>query len=220
MVNGIRYEFFHSTKGLKKGDPLSPGFFILAAEALTKALNHLCENEGYKGYFMQQRGLQVNHLYYADDIVIFNSWDKASIKMIMKKLHQYEVLSGQEISKEKSFFLTATYTLENRRKMIKRIAGFQHQCFPFKYLGCPIYPGRKKINYFTNVAKVVINKISGWEGKLLSIGGRATLIKHVLQSQTIYTMSSMFPPKIVLKQLEKYFCNFFCGQTEDKKKYD
>ncbi|XP_059285601.1 uncharacterized protein LOC132039072 [Lycium ferocissimum] len=229
IVNGIKYGFFHSTGGLKKGDPLSPALFIIAAKSLSKALNHLHDKEGYRGFYMNHAGPQINHLYYADDLVIFSSGDKNSLRMIMKKLRQYEDVSGQEINMEKSFFLTPTYTIEHnrrkrkrrrkRRRMIKRGTGFKHHHFPFKYLGCPIYHGRKKISYFSDIAKAVVNKIKGWQGSMLSSGGKATLIKHVLQSQTIHTMVAISPPKTMLSQLEKYFSIFFWGQADNKNKY-
>ena len=34
IVNGKIYRFFHSTRDLKKGNPLSPTLFILGAEVL------------------------------------------------------------------------------------------------------------------------------------------------------------------------------------------
>lgn len=119
LINGSRHGFFHSTRGLKQGDPLSPSLFVIAAEALSSSLNCLHEKEGYVGFSMSKKGPQVNHLCYADDIVIFSSCQKRSMNMIMKKLQQYEQASGQEISKEKSFFLTHTHTSQSIRDKIR-----------------------------------------------------------------------------------------------------
>lgn len=56
-------------------------------------------------------------------------------------------------------------------------------------------------------------------GKFLSIGGRDILIKHVLQSQPIYLLSAIEPPKTVIKQLEFYMARFFWDSSDGKQKY-
>ena len=41
VINGKRHDFFHSTKRLKQGDPLSQALFILGVEVLSSHLNML-----------------------------------------------------------------------------------------------------------------------------------------------------------------------------------
>ncbi|XP_060211916.1 uncharacterized protein LOC132639487 [Lycium barbarum] len=72
--------FFHSTRGVKQGDPLSPSLFILSAEVLSRALNAEFDNAEYVGY------------------------EGESLKRIMKILQEYEAISGQLINKGKSVF--------------------------------------------------------------------------------------------------------------------
>nr|XP_009793107.1 PREDICTED: uncharacterized protein LOC104240027 [Nicotiana sylvestris] len=182
LINGTRYGFFKSSRGLKQGDPISPSLFILATEALSRALNKLPENSQFIGFSMSTSGLKINHLSYADELVLFSSRDRNSIKLIMEVLNDYQHASGQEINRDKSFFLT--HNSRNRRvnRRIKRWTGFKQVEFPFTYLGCPIYIGRKKNCYFSDLASKVLNKASGWQGNLLSFGGRAIIIKHILQS--------------------------------------
>jgi len=50
LINGQSYGFFHSTRGVKQGDSLSPTLFILAAEVLSRALNSLFDDPQYVGY--------------------------------------------------------------------------------------------------------------------------------------------------------------------------
>ncbi|XP_060182808.1 uncharacterized mitochondrial protein AtMg01250-like [Lycium barbarum] len=94
FINGTRFGFFKSTRGLKQGDPLSPSLFIIAAEALVRALNALYDNDQFTGFYMNPRGPRINHLSYADDIVLFSSGGRKSIKLIMRVLKDYQQASG------------------------------------------------------------------------------------------------------------------------------
>ncbi|KAM3319949.1 hypothetical protein P3S67_007149 [Capsicum chacoense] len=53
-VDGTRYGFFHSTKGLKQGNPLSPSLFILGAEVPSGALKNLHHHPQYYGFYMDR----------------------------------------------------------------------------------------------------------------------------------------------------------------------
>ncbi|MDD0148504.1 hypothetical protein PSY31_22725, partial [Shigella flexneri] len=72
--------------------------------------------------------------------------------------------------------------------------GFQRGHFPFTYLGCPIYRGRTTTSLFSALFDKVQKKLAGWKGKLLSMGGRLTLIQSVLNSQPIHLFSLLNRP--------------------------
>lgn len=52
LLNGQSYGFFHSTRGVKQGDPISSTLFIISTKVLTRALNSLFEDTQYMGYGM------------------------------------------------------------------------------------------------------------------------------------------------------------------------
>ncbi|KAL0315400.1 UNVERIFIED_CONTAM: hypothetical protein Sradi_5418200 [Sesamum radiatum] len=66
LVNGEHAGFFHSTRGLRQGDPLSPALVILAADYLSRGLDRLFA--AHPTMYYQARGrIWVSHLAYADD---------------------------------------------------------------------------------------------------------------------------------------------------------
>ncbi|XP_060186235.1 uncharacterized protein LOC132615631 [Lycium barbarum] len=85
--------------------------------------------------------------------------------------------------------------------------------FPFTYLGVPIYYGRRMNIHYKEIIEKIQNRLSSWTGKLLSIGGRKTLIKHVLHSMHIHLLSACDPSSVVLAQIHSLFAKFFWSNS-------
>uniref|UniRef100_A0A8C0UC45 Reverse transcriptase domain-containing protein n=1 Tax=Cyanistes caeruleus TaxID=156563 RepID=A0A8C0UC45_CYACU len=219
IVNGTRYGFFHSTRGLKQGDPLAPSLFILGAELLSQMLNNLTHDQFFNGFYMERRGPQITHLSFADDVIIFTSGCKTSLLKIMKVLQNYELASGQQINKNKSHFMTASSVFHYTNRRIHRLTGFTRKDSPITYLGCPLYTGRKRIRHFSCIITKVVSRIRGWHGRMLSYGGRLTLIKHVLQSLPIHLLSAVTPPKIPYQSSYVGTCGRIDAQLSMERKH-
>ena len=93
LINCKSNGFFHSTRGLKQGHPLSPTLFIIAAEVLARSLNKLNKNAAFKGFGLPKWSPKINYLSYVDDTVLFCSGDRVSIIKMMKVLRYYETTS-------------------------------------------------------------------------------------------------------------------------------
>lgn len=64
---------------------------------------------------------------------------------------------------KKSFFIHGSKTSIYRINRIRQATGFIEKVFPFNYLGCPIYIGKKRIAYFDGLVTKIVQKISGWK---------------------------------------------------------
>lgn len=219
IINGTRHGFFHSTRGLKQGDPLSPAFFILGAEVLSRMLNNLHQHYLYSDFQMERKGPQINHLSFADDVIIFTSTSNYSLKLIIKTLQLYETTSGQLINKDKSQFMIPENTPTDIVDRVHNVTGFRCTHGPITSLGCPVYIGGQRIIYFTGMVSKVISRIKGWQTKILSYGGRVTLIKSVLQSLPIHLLNATTPTSTTLKQIKCLIADFFWGWENEKRKY-
>nr|GEV45524.1 hypothetical protein [Tanacetum cinerariifolium] len=64
----------------------------------------------------------------------------------------------------------------------------------------------------------MVNRLSKWKMKTLSIGGMLTLLKAVLGSMSIYHMSIFKVPMPILQRMESIRCHFFNGSDLNSKK--
>jgi hypothetical protein len=63
---------------------------------------------------------------------------------------------------------------------------------PITYLGVPLHWKQLKINDWKFLTNKIEKKLAGWKGKLLSLGGRLTLIKYVLSASYTYLLDVNF----------------------------
>ncbi|XP_075095162.1 uncharacterized protein LOC142173464 [Nicotiana tabacum] len=215
LVNGQSSGFFKSIRGVKQGDPLSPALFILSAEVLSRFLNKLFEDKSFVGFGMPKLSDPLNHLAYADDMIIFASAHPPSLSKIMVVLGNYEKISGEMINKDKSSYYMFSKVSNGLFQAVGAITGFARGKFHFTYLGCPIFYTRRRKDYYEDLIKKVKVKLHSWKGKLLSFGEKATLISSVLQSMPVHMLSVLDPPNNILGHLHKTFARFFWSIKEE-----
>nr|GEW02784.1 RNA-directed DNA polymerase, eukaryota [Tanacetum cinerariifolium] len=88
----------------------------------------------------------------------------------------------------------------------------------FKYLGVMVGGNMSLVKAWDEVIGKLNSRLSKWKRNTLSIEGRLTLLKSVLGSTLIYTMSIYKVPKLVLHSIEVIRRKFFYGiHGEDKK---
>lgn len=157
IINVTRQGFFHSTRGLKQGDPYPQ---LYSSWGLKFCLDYSTFFTNIILFQMKVRGPQINHLNFADDVIIFASSDKCSLQLIMQTLSSYETDSDQLINKDKSYFMILSNTPQDSVEMIKEVTGFTQKDCPISYLGCPLYAGRQRIIYYSKLVAKLIKKIS------------------------------------------------------------
>ncbi|GKC18528.1 RNA-directed DNA polymerase, eukaryota [Tanacetum coccineum] len=132
-------------------------------------------------------------------------------------LHCFSLVSGLKINLHKSQLLGVGVASDRIIDAAGSI-GCSIMKAPFKYLGVMVGGNMSKINAWDETVAKVKSRLSKWKLNTLSIGGRFTLLKSVLGSTPIYSMSLYKVPKSVLCELESIRRNFFNGsQGNDKK---
>jgi hypothetical protein len=211
LLNGSPFGHFRPSQGLRQGDPLSPFLFIIGTEALSRLLHHRL-----KGYCVSRDSMAINHLLFADDLVIFTSATSFEASMIKTCLDKYSIWSGQSINICKSNILFSKNTTASTISGIQGFLPFAITPVSAKHLGLPMLIGRSKKSAFFDILDKVKGKIEGWRSKTLSQAGKSVLIKVVASSIPSYAMSSFLIPDELCHRLDMAFKNFWWGFPKDK----
>ncbi|XP_059295507.1 uncharacterized protein LOC132048838 [Lycium ferocissimum] len=186
---------------------------LLWGRVLTRNLNALHHISQFKGFGMPKWSPKINHLAKADDMIIFSLVDVLSMELIMAILRKYEKMSGQKINMAKSSLHMHQNVPADISITVEIATGIERKDFPFMYLGFLIFHSRRRKGFFNVIMLKIMNRLQGWKGKLLSFGGRAILIKHVLQSMPIHLLSAVNPPDCVINKMHRIFAQFFWSNT-------
>lgn len=69
--------------------------------------------------------------------------------------------------------------------------------------------GRKRISFFNDIKLKVLSKISNWQHKLFSSGGKEVLIKAVAQAVPAYAMSVFRIPLELCNDIQRAIARFW-----------
>ncbi|GAU50480.1 hypothetical protein TSUD_409650 [Trifolium subterraneum] len=204
-------------RGVRQGDPLSPLLFCLAEEVLSRGIAKLVSDGSMDLIKGSRNSLVPSHCLYADDIMVFCRGKLSCIQALKSLFIRYANCSGQIINAAKSTIYSGGIT-PSRLNIIVNNIGFNVGSFPFNYLGVPIFKGKPKATFFYPIADKIKNKLSAWKASLLSIAGRVQLVKSVIQSMTIYSISIYSWPSSILKSIEAWIRNFIWSGNIDQRK--
>lgn len=95
--------FFKSTRGLKKGDPLSPSLFVIRVDLFSKLMDELLE-DNFIFYSVDKGSPLITHLTFMNYTILFSFGDPLSITMMVKTLDTYEQVFANSQLKEINLF--------------------------------------------------------------------------------------------------------------------
>ncbi|XP_010473202.1 PREDICTED: uncharacterized protein LOC104752695 [Camelina sativa] len=206
QVNGELGGFFRSTRGLRQGCSLSPYLFVICMNFLTRMLDKAAVAREFS-YHPQCRKMQLTHLCFADDILVFSDGTAQSIERILKIFADFAVCSGLTISLEKSTIFMAGISPQKRSAILSQFP-FTSGDLPVRYLGLPLLTKRMSRNDYLPLIERIRSRISSWTSRFLSFAGRLQLIKSVLTSLTSLWLSAFRLPKQCITEIESLFSAF------------
>jgi hypothetical protein len=216
LVNGLPYGKITPSRGIRQGDPLSLYLFILCAEGLSNLLLKAERNKRITGLPITRGGTRLNHLFFADDSLLFCRASIFEWIHIQESLEVYERASGQKLNREKTSIFFSRNTKAETKDHIKAVAGVGSINRYENYLGLPPLIGRSRVSSFNGIKGKIWERINGWKEKFLSQAGKEVLLKAVVQAIPTYTMSVFQLPKTLCKEINSMMAQFWWGHKDRK----
>eukprot|EP00253_Pinus_taeda_P028709 PITA_28709 len=218
LVNGTPSKTFSASRGIRRGDPLSPFLFILAAEGLGRFIKKQREANKIKGLKLWGNNLPLTHQQFVDDIMLFGEPTVKEVKHLRRILDLFAEASGLEINREKSCVFIFNSVDQVKAHLI-RLLGFRRGELPTKYLGNILDFTSKKMKNWQGIIDKLSNKVANWAFRTLNIAGRIVLAKSVLQAIPVYPLSIMAAPLGICARIRDLIRNFIWRGADQKKKW-
>ena len=218
LWNGEPMEYFHPSRGIRQGDPLSPYLYVLCMERLSHLIDREVRLGGWKTIRASRNGPQFSNLAFADDLILFGEASVDQADTMMKCLDAFCEASGSKVSIDKSKVFFSPNTHVDIQEAVCRRLGMEVTTDFGKYLGVPTINGRTSKRDYQYLVEKINDKLAGWKSKTLSLAGRATLIQSSLNSIPYYTMQSTKLPRSTCDEIDRKNKSFLWGALEGERK--
>lgn len=206
QVNGELAGYFQSKRGLRQGCSLSPYLFVLCMNVLSRMIDEAAV-KGRIGYHPRCKNIDLTHLCFADDLMIFTDGTKNSIEGILGVFEEFDKMSGLKISMEKSVLFMAGVTIQRKEETLRQYK-FATGSLPVRYLSLPLLTKNMTVTDYLPLVEKIRKRISNWTGRFLSYAERLQLINSVIMSLTNFWMAAFRLPSSCIIEIER-LCSAF-----------
>ncbi|KAA0039966.1 LINE-1 retrotransposable element ORF2 protein [Cucumis melo var. makuwa] len=166
IINGRPRGKIQPSRGIRQGDPISPFIFVLAMDYISRLLNSV--GEKIKGVKMEGN-INLTHLLFADDILLFVEDDEHSIQNLKNIINLFQLASGLSINLNKST-ISPINVGAARTEQIASQWGISTKFLPINYLGVPLGGKQTTKSFWKNVEEKINKKLTSWKYSMLSKG--------------------------------------------------
>lgn len=121
----------------------------------------------------------LSHLQYADDTILIDKESFNNLSVIKAVLRCFEMVPGLKVN----FFKSCLYGVNVGDQFLSAGSSFL-VCLKYKlsftYLGLPVGANPRSVFTWQPVIKMIRKRVSRWEVRRLSVGGKIMLLKSVV----------------------------------------
>ena len=191
--------FFHPTRGIRQGCPISANIFVIIVEILAHAIRTHPRING-----ITINGSEFKISQYADDTCLFLS-NEASLHTALHIFELFSKCSGLKVNMEKSYAI-----------WIGASSNFRHKPFSLKWtqiatwLGIKIMNDRKEMTdtNFTDKVNKISDILELWTLRKLTIKGKVLIINTLIIPQLLHLCTVMHMPAKYSKALKNNIIEF------------
>ncbi|KAL8463730.1 hypothetical protein ACS0TY_034404 [Phlomoides rotata] len=198
-INGSSEGFFQGKRGIRQGDPMSPGLFLICMEYLSRLI-HMNTKDSNFNFHPKCDKVGITHLAFADDLMLFSRGDYLSVKILIDTLDNFKSVSGLTINTSKSCIFTAGihgYDLD----AIMSLVNYPTGTLPVKYLGIPLAAQRLNVVHYAPLVDRIASYINAWTANCLSYAGRLQLIQSVVQGVECFWLQCFPLPSAIISRI-------------------
>ncbi|KAA3457072.1 reverse transcriptase [Gossypium australe] len=194
-----------------------PPIFLFFMDALSRMLINAQENDIIKGIRASKDGPRINHLFFADDTLLFVRNNLSEVRACMKILDSFRRMSGQSINANKSMVCFSLKTPIHQKVEANGLFRMKVVDNLDSYLGLPIPVGKKKSEAFKSIMNRTANRINSWSKRLLSSAGKEIFVEAVIQSIPTYALFVFLAPSGVLSDIKSMIGRVWWGGGDKQK---
>jgi hypothetical protein len=150
---------------------------------------------------------------YADDAAVFVAPVKDDVQNLASILQHFGEVTGLCTNFSKSSAVSIRCEHIDLDVVLEDIPAAR-ATFPLRYLGLPLSVWSLRRRDFQHLEDKCAGKLPTWNGKLINMAGRVSLVKSVLASQAIYHLTPLSIPPGTLKFINKLERGFVWAAKE------
>jgi hypothetical protein len=209
MNNGYTTEYFHLSRGIRQGCPISALLFLLIVETLA---TNIRADEQVKGIIVNETEIKISQL--ADDTTLFLKNEK-SLQKVLTILDYFYTCSGLKLNKSKTeiFYLGNTNHKPNVTNLGIKVAELSFKSLGIHFSKDLKQTSEKNLEDRFNKFKTILNI---WKSRGLSLKGKVTVLKSVAIPQLLYATSVLYVPDDFITKVDMAISKFIWNDKPPK----